>query len=178
MFAVCTTGDTAHIDMIFKFLPHTCVNMGALCLYRHPVSVNCLYHARMVLSVGGSFAYFAWNARCTATTDLLRDIPTHKTTSIQEQPFSHYIHSHRLAAEMWITMKNNLLGENFSVVPSVCTGLVNTCPTVFISVINQLGAQKFCFTISLFHTSTCFEHMYSSSGGQNCVTQALVSSNL
>ena len=23
MFDVCTTGDTAHIDMIFKLLPHT-----------------------------------------------------------------------------------------------------------------------------------------------------------
>ena len=23
MFGVCTTGDTAHIDAIFKFLPHT-----------------------------------------------------------------------------------------------------------------------------------------------------------
>ena len=29
MFDVCTTGDTAHINMIFKFLPHTHVNMGA-----------------------------------------------------------------------------------------------------------------------------------------------------
>jgi hypothetical protein len=29
MFDVCTTGDTAHIDMIFKFLPDTRVNMGA-----------------------------------------------------------------------------------------------------------------------------------------------------
>ena len=29
----------------------------------------------------------------------------------------------------------------------------------FISVINQLDAQNFCFTISLFHASTCFEHM-------------------
>jgi hypothetical protein len=36
-----------------------------------PLSVNCLYHARMVLSVGRSFAYFAQNARCTVTTDLL-----------------------------------------------------------------------------------------------------------
>ena len=27
-----------------------------------------------------------------------------------ERPFSHYIHSHRLAVEMWTTMKNNLLG--------------------------------------------------------------------
>jgi hypothetical protein len=41
------------------------------CLHRHPVSVNCLYHARMVLSIGGSFAYFAQNACCTVTTDLL-----------------------------------------------------------------------------------------------------------
>jgi len=41
------------------------------CLHRHPVSVNCLYHARIVLSVGASFAYFARNARCTVTTDLL-----------------------------------------------------------------------------------------------------------
>ena len=29
MLDVCTTGDTAHIDTIFKFLPHTRVNMGA-----------------------------------------------------------------------------------------------------------------------------------------------------
>jgi hypothetical protein len=29
MFGVCTAGDTAHIDTIFKFLPHTHVNMGA-----------------------------------------------------------------------------------------------------------------------------------------------------
>ena len=28
MFDVCTTGDTAHIDPIFKFLSHTRVNMG------------------------------------------------------------------------------------------------------------------------------------------------------
>ena len=28
----------------------------------------------------------------------------------------------------------------------------------FIFVINQLEAQNFCFTISLFHASTCFEH--------------------
>jgi hypothetical protein len=29
MFDVCTIGDTAHIDTIFKSLPHTRVNMGA-----------------------------------------------------------------------------------------------------------------------------------------------------
>ena len=36
---------------------------------------------------------------------------------------------------------------------------------IFISVINQLDAQNFCFTISLFHASKCFEHMSSYSGG-------------
>jgi hypothetical protein len=110
MFDVYTTGDTAHIDMIFKFLPHTrqheCIDIQRLMgdhlisAYRHAVSVNCLYHPRMVLSVGGSFAYFERNARCTVTTNLLCDIPTHKTTSPPDLPFSHYIHSHRLAAEM------------------------------------------------------------------------------
>jgi len=39
-------------------------------------------------------------------------------------------------------------------------------PRIFISVINQLDAQNFCFTVSLFHASTCFEHMCLSSGGQ------------
>ena len=29
---------------------------------------------------------------------------------------------------------------------------------IFISVINQLDAQNVCFTVSLFHASTCFEH--------------------
>jgi len=37
--------------------------------------------------------------------------------------------------------------------------------------------HKICFTISLFHASTCFEHMCSSSGGQNCIIQPLVSSH-
>jgi len=51
-------------------------------------------------------------------------------------------------------------------------------PVKFISVINQLDSQNVCFTISLFHASTCFKHMCSSSGGQNCITQPLVSSHL
>ena len=50
--------------------------------------------------------------------------------------------------------------------------------SIFISVFNQPDAQNFCFKISLFHASTCFEHMCSSSsGGKNCITQPLVSSN-
>ena len=30
--------------------------------------------------------------------------------------------------------------------------------SIFILVINELDAQNFCVTISLFHASTCFEH--------------------
>jgi hypothetical protein len=82
------------------------------CLHRHPVSVNCLYHARMVLCVGGSFAYFARNARCTVTTDLLM---WYSSTQNDFSPWAAIfsLHSHRLAAEMWTTMKNNLLGKKF-----------------------------------------------------------------
>ena len=42
--------------------------------------------------------------------------------------------------------------------------------------INQLDALN--FIMSLFHASTCFEHTCSSSGGQNCIIQPLVSSHL
>jgi len=128
---MCAPRVTRHTSIRYSSSCYKRVNMSAFCLHRHAVSVNCLYHARMVLSAGGPFAYFARNARCTVTTDLLCDIPTHKTTSTPERPFSHYIHSHRLAAEMWTVTKNNLPGEKMlRVVPYFCTGFVNTCPTL------------------------------------------------
>jgi hypothetical protein len=90
---VYATGETAHIDTIFKFLPHTrqhgCIDNLHCC----DDSVNCSHHARMIFSAGGSFAYFAQTYWC--------DIPTHKTTtSPPERPFSQYIYSNRLTAEM------------------------------------------------------------------------------
>jgi len=33
--------------------------------------------------------------------------------------------------------------------------------SIFISVMNQLDAQNFCFAISLFNASTCFKHLCS-----------------
>ena len=39
---------------------------------------------------------------------------------------------------------------------------------------NQLDALNF---MSLFHAFTCFEHMCSSPGGQNCTIQPMVSSH-
>ena len=38
-----------------------------------------------------------------------------------------------------------------------------------ISVFNQLDAQNLFYNKFLFHASTCFEHMCSSSGAQNCI---------
>jgi len=49
----------------------SCHTHESICVHRYPVSVHCLYHAGTVLPVGGSFAYFARNARCTVTADLL-----------------------------------------------------------------------------------------------------------
>ena len=66
---MCAPPVTRHTSIRYSSSCHTCVNMGAFCLHRHPVSVNCLYRTRMVLSVGGSFVYFARNARCTVTTE-------------------------------------------------------------------------------------------------------------
>jgi len=53
----------------------------------------------------------------------------------------------------------------FTHTPSIVILCSNKGFDVEISVINQLDAQTFCFTISLFHASTCFEHTCSSSGG-------------
>ena len=70
-----------------------------------------------------------------------------------------------------LLLKHVAINGNFDV-------LLTVHLSIFISVINQLDARNFCFKISLFHASTCFEHMCSSSGGQNCFTQPLVSSHI
>jgi hypothetical protein len=101
----------------------------------HPVSVNCLYHARMVLSVGGVLCVLCTKCTLHSNHRITRVIFRHtKTTSPPERPFSHYIHSHRLVAEMWTTMKNNFLGKTFlSSFYLEPTGFVNTCPSVLLS---------------------------------------------
>jgi len=54
----------------------------------------------------------------------------------------------------WIKLIRNIFLKNYYFDSSN-----NWVSSVFISVINQLDAQDFCFTISSFHASTCFEHM-------------------
>jgi len=64
---------------------------------------------------------------------LTRVIFQHTKRLLPDRPFSHYIHSHRLAAKVWTTMKSNLQKKKW-VVPSICTGFVNTCPMVFLQI--------------------------------------------
>jgi len=57
--------------------------------------------------------------------------------------------------------RNNLLMINNHLFET-CRGLffyvlLTVHLSIFILVINQLDAQNFCFTISLFHASTCFQ---------------------
>jgi hypothetical protein len=71
MFDVRTTGDTAHIDTIFKF----CHTHASTWVHRYSSllqwCVSLGQRGCVVLSVGRSFAYFAQNTCCTVTTDLL-----------------------------------------------------------------------------------------------------------
>jgi hypothetical protein len=68
MFDVRTTGDTAHIDMIFKFLSHM---RASTWVHRYSSLLQLSLSLGQRGHVGGSFAYFARNAHCTITTDLL-----------------------------------------------------------------------------------------------------------
>jgi hypothetical protein len=107
MFDEFTPGDTAHIDTIFKFLPHTrqhgCIDILHCC------NDPCLQVSEVTWQ--WYFAYFARNARCTVTTDLLVWYSNTQNDFSPERPFSYYLHAHRLAAEMWTTIKKKQLTE-------------------------------------------------------------------
>jgi len=87
MFDVCTTGDMAHIDKIFKFLLNTRYAWN-----EYPVFDVSPKKKKSQGVMSGDFAGHSvsdWSFT-----------PTHKTASFPERPYFHYIHSHRLAAEM------------------------------------------------------------------------------
>jgi len=126
IFDVCITCDTAHIDTIFKFLPHTrqygcidilhCCNDPCLCLGQRG-------HVAMVGRIPGLWRIPKEKNRrayCQGTSEAIASVfghfQTHALSNVLVTLFSHYIHytdSHSLAAEMWITTKNNLLGKKF-----------------------------------------------------------------
>jgi hypothetical protein len=126
MFDVCTTRDTAHIDTIFKFLPHTRVRVPRYSLLlQWSVPLGQRGH------VGGSFAYFTRNARCTVTRLTLWYSNTQNDFSSGTAIFS----IHTLASPSGRNVNYNekqLTGEKICIAPSICTGLVNTCPTVLL----------------------------------------------
>jgi len=106
---MCAPPVTRHTSIRYSSSCHTHTRQHGYIDILHCCNDPCLYVSEVTWQWWDE--YCARNARCTVTTDLLCDIPTHKTTSPPERPFSHYIHSHRLAAEMLTTMKNNLLGK-------------------------------------------------------------------
>jgi len=69
---MCAPRVTRHTSIRYSSSYHTRVNIGASIFFT-AVMIRAFRSARsrMVLSVGGSFAYFARNVRCTVTTDLL-----------------------------------------------------------------------------------------------------------
>ena len=98
------------------------------CLHRHPVSVNCLYHAQMFLSVEKSFTYFARNARCTVTTDLL---VWYSNTQNNFSPGAFNLLLHTIASPSGRNVnydEKQLTGKKVWAFPSICTGFVNICP--------------------------------------------------
>jgi len=123
---VCTTGDTAHIGKIFKFLPHTSFNKGALIFFTAAM-IRAFYSAR---SRGKDTAR---NPRSTVTTDLLCDIPTHKTTSTPPRAANFSLHKIASPSGRNVNYdEKQITGGRKFLRFSISTGLVNTCPMVLL----------------------------------------------
>jgi len=86
MFDVCTTGDTAHIDTIFKFLPHTLAQTPSFSKLFIPRTNGV---CRRVLSVLCPKCTLHSNHRLTLVIFLHT-----KRLLPRERPFSHYTHTH------------------------------------------------------------------------------------
>ena len=129
MFDVCTTGDTAHIDTIFTFLPHT-----------HASTWVHRYSSMLQWSVPlGQRGHVAMVGRilcmkCTLHSNhrLTRVIFQHtKGLSLEAAIFS----LRTLASPSGRNVnydEKQLNGEKNWVVPSTCMCFVNTCPAVFL----------------------------------------------
>jgi hypothetical protein len=105
---------TQHTSIRYSSSYHTHVNMSASRFFTAAI-IRAFRSARSrkrVLCVLCTKCTLYGNHRLTRL--ILKDSKRHPLpNTFSGQPFSHYIHSHRLAAEMWTTMKNNLPGKNF-----------------------------------------------------------------
>jgi len=109
VFIVCTMGDNGthryNIQVLATHSPAWVLQYSSLLQWSMPL---------------GQWGHVAMVGRilCTKCTLQSNHRLTHVIfqvvlTSPLEWPFSHYIHLHCLAAEMWTMMKNNLLGKKF-----------------------------------------------------------------
>jgi hypothetical protein len=112
IFGVCTTGDTEHIDTIFRFLQHT-----STWAHRCSLLLQWSVHLGQRVHVSGSFAYFTRNERCTVTTDLL---VWYSNTQNDFSPGAAIFSLHTLAPPSGRNVnydKNNLLGKKSEFFP-------------------------------------------------------------
>jgi len=109
---MCAPRVTRHTSIRYSGSCHIRVNMGAS-IYFTAAMIRAFRSARSYGNGGtNTFTYFARNARCTVTIDLLVWYSnTQNDFSTGAAIFS--VHLHRLSAEMWTTTKNYLLGKFF-----------------------------------------------------------------
>jgi len=107
MFDVCNKGDMAHIDTIFKFLPHT-LQHGCIDIL-HCCNDPCLKVSEVTWQ--WYFAYLTRTVCCTVTTELLVWYYSTQTTFPPKWPFSHYIHPSPSDRNVNYDKKKQLIGK-------------------------------------------------------------------
>jgi len=130
---MCAPRVTRHTSIRYSSSCHTCVNMSASIFF----AAAMIRGFRSTRSHGNggtnTFAYFARNARCTVSTDLL---VWYSNTQNDFSPGAAIFSLHTLASPSGRNVnydkKKQLTGGKNWVVPSICTGFVNTYPTVFL----------------------------------------------
>jgi hypothetical protein len=110
---------------------HTRVNMGAFRLHTQPVSVNCLYHARLSCLWAGPCVLCK---ECTLHSNH-RLAVWYSNTQKYFSPGAAIFSLHKPAYSSGRNVnyyEEQLTGKNFELFLITCTGIVITCPTAFI----------------------------------------------
>ena len=103
--SMCAPRVTRHTSIRYSLSCHKRVNMGESIFFTAAM-IRAFRSARSRDSGGTNTLHEMHVAQQPQTYSC--DIPTHKTTSPPERPFSHCIHSHRLAAEKQLTGEKKL----------------------------------------------------------------------
>jgi hypothetical protein len=148
MFDVSTTGDTAHIDMIFKFLPHTCQHGcfllaqtscfskpfiprtdGLVCRWvLFVLCTKCTLHSKHRLTVWYSNTQNDFSPGAAIFSIHTLASPSGRDVNYDEKQLTGEI-----SFELYKLVGRVAQSEKIVwVLPSICTGFVNTCPTDFL----------------------------------------------